>query len=210
MPFRLIILGGLVAGLFGCGGDEDGAANAPPGGPGGGDLNMADDRAGGPPSHASYDFAAGLEREHPLVVDLLERAFDTILAGDYAAYRRLMVRTRNPEPEERFRLLHEALTHVTVTEIALVDSKFIPNYDGPAYLVRTAFEFTEESRAAEAIDARTLAILVVQEAGNWRLVVAPQRFQAEEEAAGADEPEAGAASEEPSAPEFPWDANVDY
>lgn len=210
MSLRLIILGGLVAGLLGCGGDDDATANAPAAGPGGGDLSMADDGAGGPPRHASYDFAAGLEREYPLVVDLLERAFDTILAGDYAAYRRLMVRTRNPEPEERFRLLHEALTHVTVTEIAPVDSKFIPNYDGSAYLVRTAFEFAEESRAAEAIDARTLAILVVEEAGDWRLVTAPQRFQAQEEAVGPDASDADAADDEPPAPEFPWDDNVDY
>lgn len=210
---NLLLVGCAAVALCGCGNDEDatppagGQNNATQAADQSGAGNGGSDRSTGMPARATYGFSPGLGESHPVIVALLERAFDSILSGDYQAYRRLIVTARDPEPEDRFRLIHEALREVTVTEIQPIDDRRIPAYDGPAYLVRMEFTLDPESRAARAIGNRAVTLLVLKDADDWRLAMAPAALQPNRA-----KPEVSPlpSAAEPPLPDYPWDENVDY
>lgn len=68
-----------------------------------------------------YAFAAGLEDTYPEVTAFLRHFMETALAGDYAAYRRLVARVADPESRTRFERILNSLQSLTIEEIEAID-----------------------------------------------------------------------------------------
>jgi hypothetical protein len=149
-----------------------------------------------------YTFAAGLEDAHPNVADFLRRFMETSLAGDYAAYRRMVSRLADPESRARFEKILNSLRSLTIESIEPTE---LPGVSGPAYRVISQVEFLPHRRVAlRRSDNSRVAILVFEEEGELRMAPAPSDLQPVVDEAG---PASGPAT---SVPSYPWDADGDY
>lgn len=150
-----------------------------------------------------YSFAAGLEERYPEIVAFMRQFLETCLAGDYAGYRRLVTRTADPESRDRFEKILHTLQTLTVETI---ETGELPETGGPVYLVTSRVEFDPDQRTAQRRGpVRRVAIVVLQEDGEWRMGLAPPEYQPP-----AEEPAPPASAPADSAPSYPWDQGVDY
>ncbi|HMQ14914.1 MAG TPA: hypothetical protein PKC49_02970, partial [Phycisphaerae bacterium] len=114
-------------------------------------------------------------------------------------YRLLVARAENPESRERFEAIIRAIDNIDVQSIEPIDAP-PPPWSAPAYLVVTHVDFKPDSRVGLRRASRRLAILVVQEEGEWRMAPAPASAQPR------DEPPTSAPATQPAETTyFPWD-----
>lgn len=149
-----------------------------------------------------YTFAAGLEEKYPDAVSFLRRFLETCLAGDYAGYRRLVARTGDPESRGRFEKILNSLKSLAVQSIEEVQ---IPQVPPPSYVVTSQVEFLPDRKVALRHRGNNrIAILIVQEEGEFRMALAPPAWQPEldEESATTTSPA--------TAPSYPWQQGGDY
>lgn len=156
-----------------------------------------------PPEKPTYTIAPGLTERHPEVAGFMRHFLEMCLTGDYAGYRRLVSERVDPESRARFEKVLNALRHLDVEEVEAVKLAQLP---GAVYRVIARAEFvSDEARVPRrAAGPRRIAILVVQESGEWRMTIAPPEMQP----VNADDGTAEGAGT--SAPSYPWDAGEDY
>lgn len=149
----------------------------------------------------AYTIPRPLLNEHAEVGRFVIHFLETCYAGDYQGYRNLVGRAFNPESEERFKAIYEAIESVVVDSIEPVR---VPEVPPPAYLVISSVTFDPEHKVALRRPNRKLAMLVFREEDEWRMAPAPPQLQPQEEF----EPSA-ATSSAPAEPEthYPWDAD---
>ncbi len=191
----------VAGGLAGCERKESKSAKAPaaPAAPAGDTVAL-------PAQKPEYSFAPGLTESYPDIVGFMRHFLETCLAGDYAGYRQLVARATDPESRSRFERMLHALRSLHVDAIVRVESRHLPD---PAYLVTGKAEFNVDERAAarhKDRGPRRLGVLVFQEEGEWRLMLAPRELQPAE---NETQPASGAAATS-SAPSYPWDEDGDY
>jgi len=158
-----------------------------------------------PAEKPAYSFADGLADAHPEIVGFMQHFLETCLAGDYTGYRQLVARATDPESRTRFERMLHALKSLHVEDIVKVESKQLPD---PAYLVTGTAEFNPDERASarrKTRGPRRLGVLVFQEEGEWRLMLAPRELQPIEDET---QPTSGPATTT-SAPSYPWDEDGD-
>lgn len=154
-----------------------------------------------PASLPRYSLPRELEQQHPEVVDFLKQFVETCYVGDYGSYRLLVARAVNPESRERFEAIIRAIDNIDVESITPIDQP-PPPWSPPAYLVVTHVDFKPDSRIALRRASRRLAILVVQEEGEWRIAPAPASAQPR------DAPPTSAPVSQPAEKTyFPWDTD---
>jgi hypothetical protein len=157
-----------------------------------------------PPPRATYALPPELEQKYPEPARFVRQALETVVTGDYPAYRRLLAAARTPESEERFALIQRALRAIDVVSLEPLTN---PNVPQPAYRAVAAFEFDPASRAATKLESRRLAILIFQENGAWRLDFAVGALRAE--AAGTTS--APTTTQADNLPDYSsWRDNADY
>lgn len=152
----------------------------------------------------TFSFAAGLREEFPEAAGFVNEFLQTCLKGDYSGYRKLVSRRREPEGLDRFTAIYHAIRVVRVESIERVP---VPEVSDAVYRVVTAAEFQPGSRVSLRARNRSVAILVFQENGQWRMAPAPAALQPD------DDPEtvAGPGSNTaPAAPDYPWDDDGDH
>jgi hypothetical protein len=148
-----------------------------------------------------YAFAAGLDDEYPEVVRFLRHFMETALAGDYAGYRRLVSRVADPESRARFEKVLNSLRSLTIESI---EETHLPDVR-EAYRVVAAAELRPE--AQETLRRRNnnrLAILVLEEEGEFRMMLASSDLQPAE-----TQPQPATAPTG-TAPNYPWRSEGDY
>ncbi len=157
-----------------------------------------------PAEKPEYSFAAGLAESHPDVVGFMRHFLETCLAGDYSGYRRLVARRSDPESRARFERILHSLHRLTVETIEPLSLREVPP---PVYLVISKAEFVLDEKATRrrSGEPRRLAILALQEEGEWRLALAPAELQPTTETQAATSAPATS-----SAPSYPWDQDGDY
>ena len=158
------------------------------------------------PEHKpQYAFAGDLATRRPQAAGFLRHFLETCLAGDYGGYRRLVTRAQEPESRARFEKILNALRAVTILSIEEVE---LPQVPPPAYLVIAEADFLPGQQAAlrRHGGARKVAILVLEEEGEWRMAVAPADFQPADEEASSTSSSAPAEA----TPDYPWDRDSDY
>lgn len=162
------------------------------------------DRVQLPPEKPAYSFAPGLSEQHPAVVAFMRHFLETCMAGDYAGYRRLIARATEPESRARFERVLNTLRKLRVESIELIELKQLPP---PVYLVVSEAEFVLDEKAARhrAPGPRRVAVLVVQEEREYRLILAPPELQPDKDA---DQDTATSATS--TAPSYPWDQDGDH
>lgn len=148
-----------------------------------------------------YAFAPGLEEQYPQVTDFLRRFMENSLAGDYAAYRRMVSRLADPESRLRFETILNALQKLTIESIEEVD---LQQVSGSAYRIVSRVDFLPHHKVTlRRGDNSRVAILVFEEEGELRMAPAPAEHQPAPE-------EAGPTSGPTTAPSYPWDVDGDY
>lgn len=155
-----------------------------------------------PPVRPEYTFTNEDREQHPEIVGFLRHFFETCLAGDYAGYRRLCSRRREPETPERFEAIYHALRRLRVESI---EPRSLPELPEPAYLVTCDVEFHPDSEARLRRKTNKFAILVIREAGQWRILPAPSRMQPAPEPAPTT-----TSAPTATAPSYPWDDDGDF
>lgn len=151
----------------------------------------------------TYTIPRELLNEHAEVGRFVIQFLETCYAGDYQGYRNLVGRAFNPESEERFRTIYEAIESIVLDSIEVVDVSDIPP---PAYLVISSVTFDPEHTVSLRRPHRRLAILVFREEGEWRMGPAPPRFQPAEDLEPQDPARSAPAEPEPY---YPWNADGD-
>lgn len=152
-----------------------------------------------PSTKPAYSFAPGLERDYPEISAFVRHLIETCLAGDYGEYRRLVATRAEPETRKRFERLLQALRGL---EIESIESLTLQQYPGPVYRVvgKATFEVPPQRQQDRQRGPRRLAILVMQEDGQWRTMAAPPGLQPRRD----HEPESD--EETPTTgPSYPWD-----
>ncbi|MEW6249432.1 MAG: hypothetical protein AB1716_02215 [Planctomycetota bacterium] len=181
--------------------------------------------ANDPPPKPEYRFAEGLAESHPEVVAFLRQFLETALVGDYAGYRRMVSRARDPESRDRFHLILTSLRRLTIEQISELDFEQTRALDAqpPVYKVisRADFDPNEQVALRRGRENR-VAILVLREEGEWRMAPAPAELQpkpADAALVQADgdggpplPPGGDDATTQPAAtgPNYPWDQGGDY
>lgn len=159
-----------------------------------------------PASRPTYGFAAGLAEEHPEIVGFLREFLETSLVGDYGGYRRLVARGKDPESRARFEKVLNSLRALQIESIAEVK---LPATPPPTYLVVARAELDPTQRVAlRRGQNNRVAILVLQEQGEWRMAPAPADLQPQETTQPASSEDS--ASKPAAPPEYPWDQDRDY
>ncbi len=155
-----------------------------------------------------YSFAPGVMESQPEIAAFVRQFLETALVGDYAGYRRLVARSvgrGDPEPRARFEKVLGALRKLEIESIEPVEVRSVP---GPAYLVISQADVDPKQGVALRGGAnRRVAILVVQEEGEWRMAPAPADLQPRDMPV-ATTGEATQPAE--TAPSYAWDKDVDY
>lgn len=159
------------------------------------------DRVPAPAVAPAYAFDPGVCTDREEICAFLRGFLESCLAGDYSEYRRLLSRSQTPLARERFQAIYYAVRSVTVRSIEPVRAQRLGD---PAYLVISSVEFDPEQRVRLRRSDRDFAILVYQEAGEWRFIPAPASLQPASQPATDDEP----APE--SQPSYPWAEGRDY
>jgi hypothetical protein len=149
-----------------------------------------------------YAFAAGLEEEYPEIAGFVRQMLETALAGDYAGYRKLVARVADPESRARFESVLNAMKSLSIELIEEVELAQIPP---PTYLVTARAELRPETRVSLRRGSNSrIAILVLQEEGEWRMMLAPSELQPSAETT---QPATAPAT---TAPSYPWQQDGDY
>jgi hypothetical protein len=149
-----------------------------------------------------YDFAAGLEAQYPEIVGFVRQFLETALAGDYAGYRKLVARVADPESRARFESVLNAMKSLSIEAIEELEMSPIPP---PTYLVTARAELLPEKRVTLRRGSNSrVAILVLQEEGEWRMMLAPSELQPSAETT---QPATAPAT---TAPSYPWQQDGDY
>ncbi len=157
---------------------------------------------GAPTTLPTYTFSPGLREQHPDVVAFVQKFLETCLAGDYAGYRQLVSRARQPQSRERFLAIYHGLSRVEVESIAPVR---LPGVETEAFrVISTVHVHSEQARAALRGEQRRLAIVVLLEAGQYAMLPAPADLQPHDQQPATDE------ARPAEGPDYPWDQNVDY
>ncbi len=191
---RLALLVAVAAGCASCGRED--APAAPPGPePGAPAVAPQPQRQKRP----TYTIPRQLLNEHAEVGRFVIHFLETCYAGDYQGYRNLVGRAFDPESEERFRTIYEAIESVVLDSIEAVN---LPDIPPPVYLVISSVTFDPEHKVALRRPNRKLAIIVFQEEGEWRMGPAPPRLQPGEEL----EPQTSASAPAEPEPHYPWNA----
>ncbi len=150
-----------------------------------------------------YSFAAGLEQAHPEVVGFLRHFMETALVGDYAGYRKLVARVADPESRERFESVLNALKLLAIETIEELEAAQFPP---PAYLVTAKAELLPGKKVTLRRGSNSrMAILVIQEEGELRMMLAPSELQPETETT-----QPAATAPATTAPSYPWKQDGDY
>ncbi len=170
------------------------------------------DRVTPPTVRPDYSFADGLRDDYPEIVAFVQQFLETSLAGDYAGYRKLVSRRTDPESRDRFQALFNAISSLRVESIRKLD---LPQTSDEAYLVVSKAQFHPDTKARLRRKHNQVAIIVLKEEGQWRMMPAPPHLQptsgpAESQSAEDGEPGAGPAPATSSAPSYPWDQDGDY
>ena len=152
-----------------------------------------------------YSFAEGLREQHAEITGFLQEFLEVCLAGDYAGYRRLASRQREPESRERFQAVYHAIRSLVVESVARIDHPDLAHLSDKVYLVITSLRFHPESKTRLRRRTDQVAILVIREEGQWRMLPAPSDLQPREEL-----PTTASAPATTSAPSYPWDEQGDF
>lgn len=183
-----------LSGLSGCERDPAGA---------GAGMTAHGDRPVIPPpaTRPVYEFAPGLRTAHPEACDFVTEFLNICLAGDYNGYRRMVTRRRDPETRERFQAIYYAIRSVRIDDVA---PQSVRDLADEAFLVTATVDFDPAARVAVRGSERRIALLVFREDGAWRMAPAPASLQP------ARDDGLQPASAPTSAPDYPWDVDVDY
>ena len=132
----------------------------------------------------------------------MQQFLETCLAGDYAGYRKLVSRLCDPESRDRFQAVLQGIRTLRVESIELVER---PQVADEVYRIISTIDFQPGTKVRLRHKGNALAILVLKEDGDWRMMPAPGSLQPTEE-------EAPATSSAPtaSAPSYPLDEDGDY
>lgn len=150
-----------------------------------------------------YSFASGLEPAYPEVVAFLRHFMETALAGDYAAYRKLVARVADPESRERFESVLNALKLLAIETIEELEAS---QFASPAYLVTARAELLPGKKVTLRRGSNSrVAILVLQEEDELRMMLAPSELQPE-----AETTQPAATAPATTAPSYPWKQDGDY
>lgn len=193
-----LLVGGLVGLALLCTCDRGGVPASKPASPSKDDPNQVTPPAVTP----EYRFAEHLREQHPEIVAFVQHFLETCLAGDYAGYRMLVSRTRDPESRERFQAVFHAIRALRIDEIEPLD---LPRVSDEVFLVVSKLEFHPDSKARLRRKNNRIAILVLKEGGEWRMMPAPSELQPPEE----DMPTTTSAPTT-TAPSYPWDQDGDF
>jgi len=145
-----------------------------------------------------YTFEEACRRQHPEIVDFLQQFLETCLAGDYGGYRRLSSRLREPETRERFEAVYHAIRSL---HIDLIEPLALSGLPQPVYRVVCTADFHPDSRARLRRKSNRVAVLVIREQEQWRILPAPAEWQPDRD----EVPESAPASVPTSVPSYPWD-----
>lgn len=156
-----------------------------------------------PPIKPDYTFAEGLREEYPQIAAFMQTFLETCLAGDYGGYRRLVSHTRDPESRDRFQAVFFAIRSLLVDSVEPID---LPRLSDEVYLVTSTVGFQPESKARLRRKNNRVAILVLKEDGQWRMLPAPSEFQPPAE----EEVPTTTSAPTTSAPSYPWDEDGDF
>lgn len=191
-----VLAGALVAGMgaAGCSRDEPrpDAARAE-------HREQSRERVAPPPEPPEYTIRRELRGSYPDVTTFVENFLATCLAGDYAGYRKLVSQRRTPESRERFQAVYYALRDVVVDRIEPID---LPHVPGPSYRVECDVSVRPDQPHAVKWQRRRIAILVLREEGEWRMVPAPSELQPP---LGDEPTPASAPATREAAPDYPWE-----
>ena len=155
-----------------------------------------------PAVRPEYTFTNADREAYPEIVAFLRHFLETCLAGDYAGYRELASRTREPESRERFEVVYHAIRVLRVESIEPVKMALLSD---EVYLVTCDIELDPETKARLRRKTNKIAILVLKEQGEWRVLPAPSKLQPPPE-----EPQPTTAAAPTSAPSYPWDEDGDF
>jgi hypothetical protein len=158
------------------------------------------DRVAPPAVKPEYHFAPELREQFPEITAFMQRFIETCAAGDYAGYRRLVSHYCDPESRDRFQAVLNGIQTLNVTSIERLDR---PRLSDEVYLVTCKLDFLPGAKVhlRRRIDA--VAILVLKEIGDWRMMPAPADLQPTAE-------EAETPLTTTSAPSYPWDEDGNY
>ena len=149
-----------------------------------------------------YTFAEEVREQHVQIVAFLRQFLETCLAGDYAGYRKLASRKREAEGRERFQAVFHAIRTLRVESIEPID---LPRVSEETYLVTCAVDFLPESKTRLRRNTNKIAILVLKEEGEWRVLPAPTELQPPE-----DELATTTSAPATTMPSYPWDEDGDF
>ncbi len=180
-----------VVGNAGCGRKESDKTSA--GGPGAQSAYVPP-----PPIKPEYTFAEGLREKHPAPAMFVQQFLETCLAGDYAGYRLLASRRREPESRERFTTIYHGIRGLHVESI---EQHSLPELAEEVYLVVCKVDFPPDSKVKLRRKTDKVAILAFKEEGEWRMLPAPAAMQPGSETMS----ESDRAPATTSAPTYPWD-----
>jgi hypothetical protein len=151
-----------------------------------------------PPIKPEYTFADGLREKYPAPVAFVQQFLETCLAGDYAGYRLLSSRRREPESRERFTAIYHNIRSLHVENI---EPRDVPELADQVYLVVCRVEFPPDSKVKLRRRTDRVAILAFEEEGEWRMLPAPAAMQPKSDAVS----ETASAPASASMPTYPWD-----
>lgn len=156
---------------------------------------------------ARYQIDPNVVSQHPELSGFIQQGLKAVYQGDYAAYRQIVARNQRPESETRFKLVCESLESVRVDKVSQIE---LPEVPPPAYRVVAHFEFAPDSQAALRLKNRSIALLVIREGGDWRLLLAPSRLQPGRDAPDqqSTQPESDP-NQQAEAIDYPWEVGVD-
>ena len=146
-----------------------------------------------------YTFADGLREQYPAPVAFVQQFLETCLAGDYAGYRLLSSRKREPESRERFTAIYHGIRSLHVDTI---EPRNVPELSDQVYVVVCRVEFPPNSKVKLRRKTDRVAILAFREEGEWRMLPAPAELQPRSDAAGS---QSSSATSSASMPSYPWD-----
>jgi hypothetical protein len=150
-----------------------------------------------PPIKPDYSFADGLREKYPAPVAFVQQFLETCLAGDYAGYRLLSSRKREPESRERFTVIYH---NIRGLHVELIEPCSVPELADEVYLIVCRVEFPPDSKVKLRRKTDRVAILAFKEEGEWRMLPAPAAMQPRSEATTPESTSAPA-----SMPSYPWD-----
>lgn len=191
-PFSLVLV--MLVGLLAVGCEQAAAPTSPTSQPG--------DLVALPEERPAYTFAEDVHEQHPEMVAFLRHFLETCLAGDYYGYRQLVARVADPESRGRFERMLQALKSLSIESVEEIELRDVPP---PVYRVVGAIAFREDDPVVQRYGwkPRDIAILVLKEQGEWRMMLAPPGLQPREEKPVAPP------TTTTSAPSYPWDVD-DY